>query len=113
MSGQVIDTRIVHGWWASDRPLAYLMCGFPEPMSPRPALWLRMFEPGFIAEHGTEQDEFNKYTDLPLGILMHREAFVAFVRFMDALCAQIESTKVPQPTPLRRENDDTETETGP
>lgn len=100
-----VDARIRHAWWASDRPLAYLMCGYREPMATHPAIWIRTFDPEFIAQHGDERDEFAKYTDLILGFLKP-EAFETFVRFMDALCAQIESVKMPQPNPIERGQDE-------
>lgn len=103
MSSEAFDARILRAWWASDRPLAYLMCGYREPMATHPAIWIRTFDPTFIAEHGHESDEIEGYTDLILGFIRHKEAMHTFSNFMDALCAQIESVKMPQPKPIERE----------
>lgn len=99
---KLMPPRILHAWWASDRPLAYLMCGYHENESTHPTIWIRTFDPVFIAAHGHGDAE---HTDLVLGYLRHKEAMQTFVNFMDALCAQIEATRLPQPTERKDENE--------
>jgi hypothetical protein len=100
------DPRIMHAWWASDRPLAYLMVGYREVEATHPAIWIRTFDPSFIADHGHERDEIEGFTDLILGYIRHSDALHTFINFMDALSAQIARVQMPQPNTQEKSNDE-------